>query len=58
MLQIFYFQNIVFVFFCEKYPTGVYVIGTGTHAVAVVDGDYYDSWDSGNEVPSYFWRVK
>ena len=32
--------------------------GTGSHAVAVIDGDYYDSWDSGNEVPSYFWRVK
>lgn len=44
--------------FCEKYPRGVYVIGTGSHAVAVIDGDYYDSWDSGNEVPSYFWRVK
>ena len=44
--------------FCEKYPTGVYVIGTGSHAVAVIDGDYYDAWDSGNEVPSYFWRVQ
>lgn len=44
--------------FCEKYPDGIYVIGTGTHAVAVIDGDYYDAWDSGNEVPSYFWRVK
>lgn len=43
--------------FCEKYPTGVFVIGTGTHAVAVIDGDYYDSWDSGDEVPSYYWRV-
>jgi hypothetical protein len=44
--------------FCEKYPTGVYVIGTGSHAVCVMDGDYYDAWDSGNEVPSYFWRVQ
>lgn len=44
--------------FCEKYPQGIYVIGTGSHAVAVIDGDYYDAWDSGNEVPSYFWRVK
>ena len=44
--------------FCERYPKGTYVIGTGSHAVAVIDGDYYDSWDSGNEVPSYFWRVK
>lgn len=44
--------------FCEKYPEGIYVIGTGSHAVAVIDGDWYDSWDSGSEVPSYFWRVK
>lgn len=44
--------------FCEKYPQGVYVIGTGTHAVAVIDGDYYDAWDSGNETPSYFWKVR
>lgn len=44
--------------FCEKYPTGVFVIGTGSHAVAVIDGDYYDAWDSGNEVPSYFWRMQ
>lgn len=28
---------------------------TGNHAVTVVDGDYYDAWDSGNEVPLYYW---
>ena len=44
--------------FCKIYPEGTYVIGTGTHAVAVIDGDYYDSWDSGDETPSYFWRMK
>ena len=42
--------------FAKYYPKGKYVIGTGSHAVAVVDGDYYDSWDSGDEVPSFFWR--
>ena len=44
--------------FCKRFPTGTYVIGTGGHAVTVIDGDYYDSWDSGSEVPSYFWRAK
>ena len=44
--------------FCERYPAGVYVIGTGDHAIAVIDGDWYDSFDSGNETPTYFWRVK
>lgn len=44
--------------FCDRYPEGVYVIGTGSHAVAVIDGNYYDSWDSGSETPTYFWRIK
>ena len=44
--------------FCERYPEGVYVIGTGTHAVACIDGDYLDSFDSGSETPAYFWRVR
>ena len=44
--------------FCERYPEGVYIIGTGEHAVAVIDGDYYDAFDSGASVPSYFWRME
>ena len=43
--------------FAERYPKGVYVIGTGSHAVAVIDGDWYDSWNSENEVPTYFWEL-
>lgn len=43
--------------FTKMYPKGTYIIGTGNHAVAVIDGDYFDSWDSGNEVPSFFWRI-
>ena len=34
------------------------IIGTGKHAVAIIDGNYYDSWDSGNEIPSFFWRIR
>ena len=44
--------------FCERYPEGVYVIGTGDHAVAVIDGDAYDSWNSLEETPTFFWKVK
>lgn len=43
--------------FCRYYREGIYVIGTGTHAVAVIDGDYYDTWDCGDVVPSFFWRI-
>lgn len=44
--------------FCVMYPRGTYIVGTGTHAVAVIDGNYYDSWDCGNEMPSFFWRIE
>ena len=44
--------------FCDRYPDGMYVIGTGTHAVCTIDGDWYDSWDSGECVPTVFWKVK
>lgn len=42
--------------FCEEYPEGEYILATGSHVVAVVDGNYYDAWDSGNEVPIYYWQ--
>ena len=44
--------------FTHLYPEGTYIIGTGSHAVAVIDGNYYDSWDSGDEVPSFFWVIR
>lgn len=40
--------------FCKDHPNGIFVLGTGTHAVTVIDGDYYDSWDSGNVIPIYY----
>lgn len=54
--------------FCRLHPKGRYILSTaeytkardnlivtGTHVVAVIDGDYYDTWDSGADVPlSYF----
>lgn len=44
--------------FCQDFPIGVYLLGTGEHVVTVIDGDYYDSWDSGNEIPLYFFERK
>ena len=43
--------------FCRRFPRGRYIIGTGSHAVAVINGDYCDSWDSGDEIPSFFWKI-
>lgn len=42
--------------FCKDNPKGTYILATGSHVVAVIDGDYYDSWDSGNEVPIMYFR--
>lgn len=43
--------------FAEDHPEGVYVLSMpGRHVVTVVDGAYYDSWDSGAEVPVYYYH--
>ena len=44
--------------FCRRFPKGTYVIGTGSHAVCVIDGNYFDMWDSGDETPTYFYRKR
>lgn len=41
--------------FCADNPEGEFLLSTGTHVVSVDSGDYYDSWDSGDEVPTFFW---
>lgn len=42
--------------FCNEHPKGTYIIGTGTHAVAVEDGCVFDTWNSSGEVPIYFYK--
>ncbi len=42
--------------FCADNPEGTFVLGTGSHAIAVVNGNYYDTWDSGEETPIYCFR--
>ena len=42
--------------FCEDHKMGMYVLGTGDHVVTVVDGDYYDSFDSGEMIPIVYYR--
>lgn len=42
--------------FAADHPHGMYVLALENHVVTVYDGDYYDSWDSGNEVPLYYWH--
>ena len=42
--------------FIHSNPQGEFILGTGTHVVYVKDGTYYDSWDSGNEIVTSYWR--
>ena len=40
--------------FCADNPYGKFLLATGSHVIAVVNGDYYDTWDSGDEIPVYY----
>lgn len=44
--------------FAQDHPHGTYILGTGDHAVAVIDGDWFDTWDSGDAVPIVCYRRK
>lgn len=41
--------------FARNNPYGEFVVATDNHVVPIIDGTYYDSWDSGDEIPQYFW---
>lgn len=41
--------------FANEHPQGSYIVATGTHAVAVVDGNYVDAWDSGSCIVIYYY---
>ena len=42
--------------FCRDHPSGTYIIGTGSHLTTVIDGELWDSWDSRNETPVYYFE--
>lgn len=42
--------------FCYDHPVGKFLLALDGHVVTVVDGYYYDTWDSGNETPLFYWR--
>ena len=42
--------------FCKDHPNERCIVATGTHAVAVIPpGDIWDSWDSSDEIVTYYW---
>ena len=42
--------------FTDMHPEGKYLLGTGSHVIAIENGDYYDTWDSGQELPLYYYK--
>ena len=41
--------------FCWDNPVGIYVLGFGGHVATVKDGVLFDSWNSSDLVPQYYW---
>lgn len=44
--------------FAKDHPKGTFVLGFGNHVATIVDGTLYDSWNSSNEIPQFFWYKK
>lgn len=42
--------------FAAAHPSGVYVMAIPGHTVCVIDGDWFDTFDSGAEMPVYYWE--
>ena len=43
--------------FAADHPWGTYILSMpGRHVLCVQDGQWHDSWDSGGEVPTYYWE--
>ena len=42
--------------FAADHPRGTFILSMpGRHVLCVQDGQWHDSWDSGREVPAYYW---
>lgn len=44
--------------FAADHPHGTYILAIDGHVVCVVDGMIFDSWNSSNEHPVYYWTKK
>ena len=44
--------------FCRDNPNGTFVLCTGEHVIASVNGSYFDSFNSGNMKPLYYFEKK
>lgn len=42
--------------FVNEHEKGLYIVATGTHVVTIIDGTIFDSWDSSQEIPTYYYQ--
>lgn len=42
--------------FARDHPRGVFVLGFGGHVATLIDGRLWDSWDSTQEIPQFYWE--
>ena len=42
--------------FADDHRKGKYIVGTGDHVVPVINGDYFDTFDSGGMTPIIYYR--
>ena len=42
--------------FCRENQRGQFLLALNGHVVYVLNGYYYDSWDSGNKCPLFVWK--
>lgn len=43
--------------FCMDHPDGVFVLAFDTHVATVVDGMLYDTFNSLDEIPLFYWYL-
>lgn len=41
--------------FANDHPYGTYVLGFGGHVATIIDGVLYDSWNSSQLIPQFYW---
>lgn len=41
--------------FADEHPCGTYILALSGHVVCIQDGTIFDSWNSGGEIPLYYW---
>lgn len=43
--------------FCIDNPQGIFILSLDGHVTCVMHGNYYDTYDCGDEVAFYYWEV-